>query len=64
MTLQLLLLHPAMRLIRIALSIGLAAYFVLLLWSDGHAGYGTWTSMLCLTAWNSLAERTKLAKAR
>lgn len=57
----LLLLNPAVRAARIVLTVGLAAVFVCLIWSGGHAGYGTWTAMLCLTMWNIAAERAKMA---
>lgn len=61
MTFQSIVLHPTVRLVRIVLSVWLATYFVWLLWSGGHAGYGTWTCMLCLTAWNFVGERAKMA---
>jgi hypothetical protein len=61
MTARSLLLHPAMRTACIVLTVGLAAFFVWLLWTGEHAGYGTWTAVLCLTGWNIAAERTKMA---
>lgn len=56
-----LLLHPAGRAARIILSVGLAAFFVWLIWSGGHADYGTWTAVLCLSIWNIAVERAKMA---
>ena len=59
-----LLLHPAVRAARIVLSVGLAAYFIWLIWSNGHAGYGTWAATLCLMIWNIAAGRAKTANFR
>ncbi len=53
--------HPVERAARNVLSVGLAAFFVWLVWSVGHAGYGTWTAMLRLTICNIAAERAKMA---
>lgn len=64
MTASSLLLHPAIRAARIVLGVGLAAYFVCLLSSGGHAGYETWTAILCLTVWNIAAERSKVTNVR
>jgi hypothetical protein len=64
MTASSLLLHPIVRAASIVLNIGLAAYFVWLIWSGGHASYGAWTAMLCLTGWNVAAERAKMANVR
>lgn len=61
MTDRSLLLHPAVRTVRVVLSVGFAAFFVWLLWSGRHAGYGTWTAIFCLTVWNIVAERAKAA---
>ncbi|WP_230769902.1 hypothetical protein [Sphingomonas sp. Leaf4] len=64
MSINFLLVHPAMRLARIISGVGLVFYFIYLIWSGQSAGYWTSSVMLLLTLWSVAADRAKIAMAR
>lgn len=53
------LLHPATRVLGVALGLAAATHFFWLIWSGGSAGYGTWLIYLAVIGYDYALVRAK-----